>query len=196
MIKINLEKLRDGLKHVDVEYGSLMAKCAIVCFYTAGYKPHVDVPINVSASNEFEKDGRSSRHNYKYIPCSFFWETLISKEILLSYKDENKTTDFGAMAIALLLTLELTEYNCFVFSEGNNGIDFWLSNDEDELNFMGARLEVSGIREVTKSNTLRTRVKGKMEQSKASDDCCIPAYISVTDFSTPESAFIKRNIFI
>lgn len=96
------------------------------------------------------------------------------------------------MAVAIILTLKLTEFTSFETSETGSGIDFWLSNDDDDLNFFGARLEVSGIRRATQTNSLDKRVKIKLDQASKSDSTSLPAYIAIIEFNKPESAFIKK----
>jgi hypothetical protein len=77
------------------------------------------------------------------------------------------------------------------------GVDYWLGYKEghekyDELNFMNARLEISGINEESITNTVEKRVKIKKAQVAKSDETALPVYISVSEFKTPKSYFAKK----
>jgi hypothetical protein len=77
------------------------------------------------------------------------------------------------------------------------GFDYWLGYDEshskyDPINFLLARLEISGIKSETESNNVDRRVKEKKKQTNPSDYLKLPAYISVTEFSEPKSYFGKK----
>lgn len=87
--------------------------------------------------------------------------------------------------------LELTDYSTFEVSEGNNGIDYWLSDDSDELEF-SARLEISGIKQKKPTNNIKTRIKSKIRQTKQSDSSNLPAFISIIEFSELEAIIFEK----
>ena len=63
----------------------------------------------------------------------------------------------------------------------------------DDINFIKARLEISGIRKETPQNTVESRLKIKEKQilkSANSDSIC---YVSVIEFSKPKAKFIKND---
>ncbi|MVM39724.1 hypothetical protein GO730_22480 [Spirosoma sp. HMF3257] len=180
MENIEIDVLKEGVNGITPALGSYMGECAVVCFSSQGHKAGIQLKV----ITELEKD-----HNDFF---SMQWANDLRADELKSHKDENRTTDFGSMAVAILLTLKLTGFTSFETSNTGTGIDFWLSNDDDELNFFGARLEVSGIRKATQTNSLDRRVKVKLDQASKSDDTSLPAYIAVIEFNKPESAFIKK----
>jgi len=119
------------------------------------------------------------------------WNTEISSDFFKTYKDEKRTTDWGAMCIALMLVPQTTEYNDFEVSATNNGFDFWLANDGDELDF-SARLEISGIRKENEGNTIKSRISQKLKQTDKSDNLGLQAYIAIIEFGKPQVALIKK----
>ena len=113
------------------------------------------------------------------------------------YQEPKKTTEHAAEAISFFLSHQLTEYK--VVEEGliGTGIDYWLGYDEsharyDPINFLQARLEISGIKAGNTSNSLERRVKEKQQQTVKSDATGLPAYVSVVEFSAPQAYFGKK----
>lgn len=68
----------------------------------------------------------------------------------LFFNDEERTTDFAAMGVSLLLAFELTNYNLITTVNKGGGFDFYLydTSSIDPLTSFPtdvARLEISGI---------------------------------------------------
>lgn len=75
------------------------------------------------------------------------WNGEMTDDLSRSYVDQNKTTDFAACGIALLLVRETTEFTAIEQSNTGTTIDYYLGpkTDDDTLIFnRTARLEVSG----------------------------------------------------
>lgn len=124
------------------------------------------------------------------------WEKC-SDQVEKSWKEPKKIAEAGATALAFFLTEKLTEYIPTEEAMIGTGVDYWLGfkddhEDYDEINFMNARLEISGINVETPTNTVEGRVKIKKEQVKKTDGMNIPVFISVSEFSTPKSILIKK----
>jgi len=109
-------------------------------------------------------------------------------------------TEFGACAIAFLLVHAFTEFTVLRQSSYNSGVDYFLGYRKgtpsyNEKNYLkeAARLEVSGIFEETKSNSLVRRLKEKENQVKSNNKANLPVYISVTEFNTPKSGFLYND---
>lgn len=117
---IDLEILKEGFNYIDEAYGALMCKSAIVAFESQGHSSEVILKVNTANCTEFEKDARKEVVSVNFTNFKVLWTTKIDELTLRSYRDENRTTDFGAMAIALLLTLQLTDYDTILFTEGFN----------------------------------------------------------------------------
>ena len=119
------------------------------------------------------------------------YDNKINEEMLRSYRDERKAVENGAVFLSFAMLLEYNQdYKFFQVSEGNNGIDYWVSKD-DSLNFE-ARLEVSGIKSKTQSNNIKTRLKSKKKQTEQSDDTGLPAYIAIVEFNELEAILIEK----
>lgn len=122
------------------------------------------------------------------------WSTAVVKS---GYKEEKKFIEKSAEAISFFICRKYTDYNVIEEASIGTGIDYWLGYDEnhlsyDPINFLNARLEVSGINVETPTNTIASRVKIKIKQTDPSDSTAIPAYISVVEHSTPKAHFSKK----
>jgi hypothetical protein len=116
---------------------------------------------------------------------------------LNGWQEEKKFTENGAVGLSFMLSLELTEYKVVEEALIGTGVDYWLAYDKthpkyDALNFMSARLEISGILAETKTNSFDKRIKEKKAQTKPSDGTGLPAYVSVIEFSGPKAYFAKK----
>ena len=125
--------------------------------------------------------------------CLVEWTDEVNDALLLSHFDEKRTTDFGAMGVAVLLASKLTNYTHFISSPTNNGYDFELLTDDNGVNFIPARLEISGIRRETPQNTVESRLKTKEKQILNSANDGTICYISIIEFSKPKAKFIKND---
>lgn len=119
------------------------------------------------------------------------WHLEITPILRNTHTDANRTTDYGAMGLSILLAQALwTETGFWTSSQKGEGVDFWLL---DSTTFKPiARLEISGIRKETVNNTIETRLKRKIEQTQQSDNSGTTAYISVIEFSKPTAIFIQK----
>jgi hypothetical protein len=113
------------------------------------------------------------------------------------YHEAKKITEKAAEAISFFLSSRLTEYSVVEEAVIGTGIDYWLGYEAehalyDPLNFIQARMEISGIGHETPTNTLKGRVKEKMEQTGPSDASGLPVYVSVVEFSAPKASFGKK----
>lgn len=123
--------------------------------------------------------------------ANVYWNAEITPQVLHAWEDEQELTEFGACGIAILLTLELTEYTVIRRARKGSGIDYWLGHTDAEHAFQdAARLEVSGILRGDSSD-IRSRVEKKKKQTEQSDGK-LPAYIIVVEFSKPESYLVKK----
>jgi hypothetical protein len=118
------------------------------------------------------------------------WSIPVTEALRNTCQNEPQTTDFGAMALALLITLNLTEYTEFQQSKIGTGFDYWLGK-KDEFGF-SARLEISGIRQKTSKNTVYSRLRIKQEQVSKSDYLGYPAYVIIIEFSEPGAAYMRK----
>lgn len=122
------------------------------------------------------------------------WSTKVNKN---GYKEPVKYTEKGAEALSFFLATRYTEYEIVQESTIGTGFDYWLGygknhKNYDPLNFFNARLEISGILKETTSNSLTRRIAEKKKQTNVSDKMCIPAFISVVEFSKLKAHISKK----
>jgi hypothetical protein len=177
--RIHLDDLRNGCSGILPSLGSFMCDCAIYSLATQGHSSGVILDVETDSG---------------HLKYSVTWEGGVSTQMLRTLNDEVRATDYGAMCLALLLVFQLTEYQSFIMSVQGTGIDFWLFLEEPpvvDTAKADARLEISGIRTASKTNTIKIRHKMKKEQVKQSDFTGLDVYIAITEFSKPNSLFLK-----
>ena len=173
-----LEELSNGIPVIPEEAVGFYKQNCMVCFFTQNHSSGVIIDVNYERSQlQFE----------------ICWEGEVTPQIERAYRDKNKTTDFGACAIALLLIRELTELTAIEQSNVGTTIDYYLIRKteykDDTLIFNNsAYLEVSGIRCENENNTVEGRVEEKVHRLKKQED--LPTYISVVDFNRPWSKMV------
>jgi hypothetical protein len=174
---LDLELFKQGLPFIIPSVCSMMADCAIYSFHLHNHVSGVLLEVEV------EIDGKKETKVYQ-----IRWE---SDPVVMqkSMNDQNRTTDNGAMCIAILLTQDLTPYNEFETSDIGTGFDYWLTSGEA---IMGSRLEISGISKTSKTNNVNYRSNKKKKQVQKSDYLGKTAYICVIEFGTPKAVFLKK----
>lgn len=179
MNRFKLEATKGGLSGITDSFGGFMSECAVFSFVSQQHESGIVVKVKTDADTK----------KYEVV-----WETDVTDRMRRTMNDPERTTEYGAMCMAILMTLELTSYKGFEVSQKKTGIDFWLyEEDSDELDFSAsARLEISGIRRATNQNNLTSRLRIKKNQVNQSSSTGLPAYIAITEFSKPEAAFIKK----
>jgi hypothetical protein len=173
---INLEQLRENIDYLVASMSAYMCDCLVVCL--AGENHPTGLILKVETEDK--------KYNFR-----LEWATPVTRHLIGATQDEERTTEWGAMGIALLLARELTEYPYICTRRKGDGIDFCLSKSENVFIY-DARLEVSGIRKGSLTNTLEKRLLVKKKQTERSDTSNKPAFISITEFSEPKSLFVKK----
>lgn len=176
---LDLECFKQGIPEIIPSVCSMMADCAIYSFYAQNHTSGVVLEVEV--------DTKGGEKETKEYVITWNSNPLLMKK---SMNDQNRTTDHGAMCVAILLALDLSKYTNFETSEIGTGFDFWLSTD-DELE-MGARLEISGISKSSKTNQVSYRSNIKKKQVQKSDNLGKIAYICIIEFGTPKAIFLKK----
>ena len=175
-MNLKLHTIGNDIEGISQTFGAYMAECAAVCFESQGHKSGVQLPYS---NGEVTKYGVVE------------WTNEVNDALLNSHFDEKRTTDFGAMGVAVLLASHLTDYTIFKSSETGNGCDFLLRKKGDDENFLSTRLEISGIRKETLQNTVKSRLSVKEKQILKRADKDVICYVSIIEFSKPEAKFIK-----
>lgn len=137
---------------------------------------------NSTAEIVFEIDGTSTK-------STLLWDSNFSTAAM---KEETDMANHGGVALAWFLMSVLEGY-CYVEqSEIGDGVDYRFMKAEpsdDDLNFIADfhHIEVSGILEESKSNTLKKRIKVKHEQIKKGGKRNQTSSVIVTLFSGPKT---------
>lgn len=137
---------------------------------------------NSSAEMEFLIDGHSKR-------VKLSWDSGFSKAAM---KEDKDIANHGGVAIAWFVMSAVLDYNYVEQTEIGDGVDYRFMKsepDEDDLNFLNHHqfVEVSGILEESKTNTLERRIREKHDQIKRGGKRDEPSSVIVTLFSGPKS---------
>lgn len=171
---LNLEELRTGPMGLTPEFGSFCLQACTVCLENSNHLSGTTVPVTGS----------------KPVNVTLNWTSTVNDQIKRNWTDNEEATEYGATAIAILMSSKMSSHNCIERSSKGLGFDYWLG-DEDSLGLFQrkARLEISGILKESATNTLENRVKGKETQTKKSAFLNMNAHICVTEFSKPKCAY-------
>lgn len=132
------------------------------------------------AEIEFVLHGKSKR-------VILTWNSNFSKATM---KEDKDMANHGAVAMAWFVMSVLLDYRYVEQSEIGDGVDYLFLKTEpndDELNFLKNYhfVEVSGILEESKTNTLTGRIKDKHQQISKGGKRNEPSSVIVTLFSIP-----------
>jgi hypothetical protein len=174
---INLEQLRENLDYLVASMSAYMCDCLVVCLSEENHNTGLILTV----------DTEDKTYNFR-----IEWTTKITPHLIGATRDEERTTEWAAMGIAVLLVRELTDYPYIYTRRKGEGIDFCLSKNDTIFSY-DARLEVSGIRKESLKNTLKQRIAVKKRQTERSDVSNTPVFISITEFSKPKSILIKND---
>ena len=173
--KLTINYLQEP-KAAFIYIGLLMCDCLVVCLSEENHEAGLILTV--------ETDDKEYAFRIE-------WTTKITPHLIGATRDEERTTEWAAMGIAVLLVRELTDYPYIFTRRKGEGIDFCLSKNETIFS-CDARLEVSGIRKESLTNTIEKRLRIKKIQTERSDDSNKPTFISITEFSKPKSLFVKK----
>ena len=180
MTELYLETINEKFKTCfSSHFTGMMLECCVVCLNSQNHKTGVFLKKEPYKSNLVEPDFILS------------WQLELTDVLQNTHTDVNRTTDYGAMCLSLLLadTL-LAEKGIWQSSRSGQGVDFWLINPVTLQSIL--RVEISGIRKQTATNPISTRVKKKMKQTDQSDNSNAIAYISIVEFSQPSALLIQK----
>jgi hypothetical protein len=135
---------------------------------------------------------------------SVYWQGAVTEAMRRWLRDQNKSVDLGACAIALLLIPELLPLMPVEQSETGDGVDYYLAEvsedagDNDLIFNTGyaAHLEISGIHSETSTNTIDARIADKrrrlraIRSGSASRTRDLPTYVCVVEFSRPTTKVV------
>jgi hypothetical protein len=180
MTELHLETINEKFKpFFTPHFTGMMLECCVVCLNSQNHQTGVLLKKEVHKSNMIDENGVLS------------WQLAFTTVLQNTHTDVNRTTDYGAMCLSLLLAdTILVEKGVWQSSRSKQGVDFWLINPLTLQAIL--RLEISGIRQQTATNPMGTRAKKKIEQTNQSDNSAATAYISIIEFSQPSALFIQK----
>ncbi len=172
-VTLDLQHLRKGIPTLTSELGGVLAQAAAVCLKYQNHKTTVKLSVRAADHCEYvlKRPGVTARMER-------------------AYADPRNAAELGACGIAILLIRKVTKYTAVRKSFIGTGFDYWLATNEEveRYAFQGsARLEVSGMMSATDTQ-FSSRVKQKKEQTKASDDMGLPAFVIVIEIQPPASS--------
>jgi hypothetical protein len=122
-------------------------------------------------------------------------EEGIDHQALLRSYNRDDATQFGAEALALLISINRTEYDAIERAITTTGVDYWLgfkNRNPNEPFHRAGRLEISGIMTETPTNTVKARLRAKLPQTRPTDHT-FPVYIIVVEFSQPYATMVLKD---
>jgi len=137
---------------------------------------------NSRAEIEFQLDGKIQK-------AILNWDSSFSKSAMKEAKD---IANQGGVAFAWFVMSVLLNYRYVEQTEIGDGVDYCFLEfepNDDDLNFLNNYhfVEVSGILEESKSNTLKGRIKQKHEQINKGGKRNKPSSVIVTLFNAPKT---------
>lgn len=160
-------------------FTGMMLECCALCLDSQNHKTGILLKKETHPSNIIEQD------------YTLYWSLTIDPILVNTHADVNRTTDYGAMCLSLLLAdMLLKEKGVWLSAKRGQGVDFWLLNALTLGPIL--RIEISGIRKQSTTNPIGTRAKKKTIQTNQSDNSAAVAYISIVEFSTPSALFIQK----
>lgn len=135
---------------------------------------------NSNAEIEFNIDGTITK-------AILEWDSNFSKSAM---KEKIDMANHGGVAMAWFVMAVIQELTYVEQSEIGDGVDYRFKSvepDDDDLNFLDDYhyVEISGILEESKTNTLKGRIKGKHEQISRGGKKDKLSSVIVTLFNAP-----------
>ena len=170
---LDIKEIYQGLPGLSKVSGSHLYESCVVCLSRHNHDAH---------GTEF------SVYGDKKINLTLVWDNIFDEQLDRTWADQFYATEHGAVCLAILIALKMTDYTIIEKSARKNGFDYWLGEKDDILFQKKARLEVSGIFKGTEKD-VNKRYKIKVIQTNQSDSLKIPAYIGIVEFSNPIANF-------
>ena len=170
---INLEQITKGLPGITPISGAHLLEGCVVCLKRHNHS-NLGTPIIITGVCDAE--------------LTITWNDIYNEQLNRTWADQFYATEHGALCIAILLTLNITDYTVIERSIRNDGFDYWLGKKEDRLFQKKAKLEISGIYEGSKNDVLFRHNK-KYNRFTGHNCHELPIYIGVVEFSKPMADF-------
>jgi hypothetical protein len=183
MRTINISDLNSGLPTITSSFGQGAAEAAVFCLQK---NSHISDDCILNCITKV-KNGKQD----EYEEFQLIWDKLDSRAET-TYGDLQEATEYGATALALLLTIKLTDFTTVERSMKKTGFDYWIGDKDDYMFQKKARLEISGIFEGDESQ-FKARIKQKFKQTNISDNSGLCCFVSVIEFGKPRASFLSKE---
>lgn len=165
---LDLNVLSNGdIPAISPSVGTFIAEAGGVCLEHNGHKRGKTLSV------------RGYRHNQH--PLSW---PLITGQSRAAWNDLEQATEYGAVAVAVLVAKAEIGYEVLRQSRKGTGFDYWIGSASDEGFVEKAGLEISGILNGD-DRTIKARVKEKLNQTDQSDQLQLEMYVIVIEFGRP-----------
>ncbi|MDR2501247.1 MAG: hypothetical protein LBD37_09280 [Treponema sp.] len=185
MRTINISDLNSGLPTITSSSGQYMVEAAVFCLLK---NSHISGDCILNCITKVRK---GKQDEYKDENFQLIWDKLDSRAET-TYGDLQVATEYGAMALAVLLTIKLTNFTTVERSMKGTGIDYWIGDKDGYMFQKKARLEISGIFKGDESQ-FKSRIKQKFKQTNISDNCGLCCFVSVVEFGKPRASFLSKE---
>jgi len=176
---LNISELNNGLPTITSAYGQEMAEAAAFCLTKNSHQSSNCILTCIKTLKNDTED------------FQLFWDDL-DPRVETTYSDLDEATEYGAMGIAILLSIKLTKSSTVVRSMKGTGIDYWIGDKDGTMFQEKARLEISGIFSGTDSQ-FNIRIRQKIKQTNISDSSGFDCFVSIVEFSRPMSSFLSKK---
>jgi len=184
IIDLYLEQLHEQHPNLTQEICAFYAQACIVAFTKSGHTNGTPLQVIENTSK-----------NYRVR-----WSTQDAVNEA-GWRSINVVTEFGAIAIAMLLVHAETDFMVIRQSNIGTGVDYYLASKPTETtdgavkNFLAdvARLEVSGIFKEEGTNIVQNRLALKRKQVSKSNASGLPTMICIVEFSVPKASFNRYD---
>ncbi len=155
--------------------GAALAEAGGVCLESQGHTPGVRLTVQ-------------GYHDGSY---RLTWHPASEQARNLAYNDAERTTETGALGVAILVVQAETGYAVLEPSRRGTGFDYWLGIMSGGGIEYRAGLEISGIRNGDAA-AIRARVREKLRQANRREHPHLETYVVVVEFGNP-LAEVQRN---
>ena len=162
--------VRRAMPDLTPEMAAVHVAAATVCLHDQGHTNGTRLPVSGSVDNEY----------------NLLWDT--PNAAMRKTHVGREATEEGAVAIAVAIIAEATDYIVVERSVQGTGFDYWLGHQSGVLE---ASLEVSGIRAGTNAQ-VANRLMDKQKQMRKGDERRLPGYAVVVEFSAPQACIGEK----
>ena len=164
------------LGNINSAWGMAMAEAAGVCLESQDHSRGVELQVIGDISKRYILD----------------WPA-ITDDARRMWMDPREAVEYGATAIAILLSKNELGYSAFERSRQGTGIDYWMGQSDDAPFQRQAMLEISGILKArgNVARAIKRRVNEKLQQTERSGDP-LPTYVIVVEFGSPMAEARER----